>query len=232
MLHMLPSVHDLSGLLQQHPSRHTKIPSLTMCHTMRILYACAYDAALAENGCKSYNTRKESLRDSETDAKHPPPVLVYCPEGRKQIEAGASACEPTESVNAYDEIVCPLKCPTCWDAFIDRLNFSTEEANAMRSKLADTQKNMADIELEMEVCWVMISADLLVNECKADKDSFEVDWDGVWLKVGEAMRKNDHSLAAACREELPGRRLDYDGYESRKKGIIGHMWAGLSKSSE
>ena len=195
-----------------------------MCLTMRILYECAYNPSLAEKGCKSYNTRKEFLRDSQTDAKYPPPVLAYCTEGRKRAEAGAPECEPSEPFEADDEIICPLKCPTCWDAFLDRLNFSTEEANAMRSKLADTHKNMADMDVEVEVCWVTVGMEVVVDSCKVDKDSFEAEWDGVVLKVAEGMRENDYNLAAARLKELPQRRLDYDGYEARKKEVLGECW--------
>ena len=225
MPHLQPSQYRTSQYRTcqsylQHPFRHTKIPSITMCFTMRILYACASNPTLAEKGCKSYNTRKELLQDSQTDAKHPPPVLAYCPEGRKRVDAGAPDCEPSESFKAGDEIVCPLKCPTCWDAFLDRLNFSTEEADAMRSKVADTHKNMDVMDVDVEVCWVTIGMEVVADSCKADKDSFEAEWDGVVLKVADAIRENDYNLAAARMKELPQRRLAYDGYEARRMKVL------------
>ena len=225
MPHMQPSQYRNSQSYLDSTLSGTPKSHFTMCSTLRILYACTYDARLAENGCKSYNTRKELLRDSQTDEQHPPPIIAYCPEGRKRVEEGAPACEPSESCYAQDEITCPLKCPTCWEVFLDRLTFSIEEANAMRSKLADTHKNMEEMELEAEASWVTIDMENLLSDCKADKESFEADLDGVLLSYGEAIRENDdNSLAKARLQELPGRRLDYDGYEARKKEIVDRLW--------
>jgi len=170
-----------------------------MCYTLRILYACAYAPIIAETGCPSFSTRKVSLWDRETSTHRAPPVIRYCPEGKRRAEAGLSGCPWTsESSNIHDEMVCPLKCPTCWDAFIDRLRLSPAETQMIWDKLCKENRDGRKTEEEVRIIFGWITGyfrDCIVHRCISDKASAEERWDAALLRDGEALKAGERTPA-------------------------------------
>ncbi|KAG7288261.1 hypothetical protein NEMBOFW57_007792 [Staphylotrichum longicolle] len=90
-----------------------------------------------------------------------------------------------------DEMVCPVKCPACWDAFIDRLRLSPAETEMIRNKLSKENRHGRKTEKELKILLGWITAyfrDSIVNQCISDKATFEERWDAALLRDGEALR--------------------------------------------
>lgn len=191
-----------------------------MCYTH---YACAYAPFIAERGCPSFKTRKVALWDRETFIHRSPPVIRYCEEGKRRADAGLPGCPWTsESSNTDDEMVCPLKCPACWDAFIDRLRLSPAETEMIWNKLCKENRNGRKTEEELRILLGWITAyfrDSIVNQCISDKAAFEERWDAALLRDGEALKAGERIAAEIYMGEHEG-GLDYGRYESQKEGLL------------
>jgi hypothetical protein len=188
-----------------------------MCYTIRIPYACAYDPSVAEKECPGYNARRIALQDSSASTYSPPPVVRYCPEGEKRADDGQPRCPWTsESIEAQDEIICPLKCPTCWDTFIGRLRLSTEETETIWNRIFDGNHHeiVAEGTLETTVNWITADfADSIIEPCIQNKMKVERDWDAALL----GMLEDGQPLVMKHLVNLPFTGVDYATYESEKE---------------
>jgi hypothetical protein len=191
-----------------------------MCYTIRILYACAYDPSVAEKGCPGYNARRIALQDNNTSARCSAPVVRYCPEGKKGAENRQPRCPWTsESIKAQDEVVSPLKCPTCWDTFIGRLRLSAEESETIWNRVFDGNHHeiVAEGALETTVNWITADfAESIIDACIKDKVRVERGWDAALL----GMREDGQALAMKRLVDLPFTRVDYARYESEKEKFL------------
>lgn len=194
-----------------------------MCYTIRIHYACAYAPFIAERECPGLKTRKVAMWDGETSTHRSPPVIRYCDEGRRRADAGLPACSWTsESSNMDDEMVCPVKCPACWDAFIDRLRLSPAETQMIRNKLSKENRHGRKAEEELKILLGWITAyfrDSIVNQCISDKAAFEERWDAALLRDREALKAGGRITTESYMGEH-GNGLDYGRYESQKEGLL------------
>jgi hypothetical protein len=146
---------------------------------------------------------------------------------------GQPLCEVSESFNAHDEVVCPLKCPTCWEVFLERLRLSADEVEAMWKTLGATHREAVvahDADEEDLITGLCLStidrAESLVNECISDRALLESQWDAALLGIGEAWRKGNYKLATARIGDLPNVGWDHDAYEARKREVLGACLQG------
>src|SRR5690606_29146036 len=115
--------------------------------------------------------------------------------------------------------ICPLKCPTCWDTFIDRLRLSVEEAETIWNRVFDGNHHemVAEGALETTVNWITADfSDSIIGPCIKDKVRVERGWDAALL----GMREDGQPLAMKHLVNLPCTGVDYARYESEKEKFL------------
>ncbi|KAL2129641.1 hypothetical protein VTI74DRAFT_7498 [Chaetomium olivicolor] len=196
-----------------------------MCFTIRLLYACAYDPALAEPGCQSSKGRKESLYDDRILSDRSTPVIRYCPDRRDRSSDSELACpHRIETCEALEEIVYPLKCPVCWAAFISRLCLSRMEKEMIRQTQFEDNRGweINDETLEIDLGWVVEDyMDGVVDKCVMEKIQLEKRWDAAVLEAVEALPKDTtEGVDTRGLVTLPFTGLDYGSYERKKQAML------------
>lgn len=214
-----------------------------MCYKIRLIYRCVVDSTLTEDRCLGHHG-KTTVRSSQSrDDYSAPPIIEYCSDGKKAAEEGRRCPWTQDSPRRQDELLCPVKCPACWSAFINRLHLSPQETQAVQRALrGDRNDDDCTFAVPARLCdnghegsmaagslaadnskIVAVFNDAVVSECIRAEVRVEARFDALVLRIAEELVNGgdwDSPRVSEHLAELSSMEVKYKSYEAIKKMFL------------